>query len=64
MDQKLLDSLKSTITNSKLQGSVVDEELIYDTLYNCGTWLNEQQISEYARELRKFFGVVGPREMK
>ena len=37
----------------------IDEEIIYDHLYNSGVWLNEEEISKIAKQLKLDFNVEG-----
>lgn len=64
MDAELLNSLVEKIKIQNQSGIELDEELIYDCLYNCGTWLNERQISAYAKELRKIFGIIRAKDLE
>ena len=41
----------------------IDMELIFDTLYSCGVWLNETEISICAKKLQDEFKVLNVKDM-
>lgn len=62
MNEKLEKALEKA--RKMLDKQDIDMEAIFDALYGCGIWLNENEISVCSKKLQEEFKVLNVKDLK